>query len=282
MPDEIARAMKPIPPLLGGGVWISGVIDQLNISVGTSVATASLGYGLSSLLIASVVLTGPIRIKRTRREQLTDATMTQKRSAVVGLVLICVTVTAIAILLALLIGYISLARFLTFELIWVGIVLSLLYFLIHLVVDLCDGLFASNTPLGQRIKQMFNLDDRHLSLVATLLSAIGKTLLLLFGAIALINGNFGSTILLALLHKVLEVWGGKGLEQLKIVPAHVVNALIFLAIAIYVLRSARRWLEKDFLPKTMMEPGMRSSLVTLFSHVGYVLVILLTFSTLGI
>ncbi|MEN3257929.1 DUF3772 domain-containing protein [Sodalis endosymbiont of Spalangia cameroni] len=282
MPDEIARAMKPIPPLLGGVVWISGVIDQLNISVGTSVATASLGYGLSSLLIASVVLTGLIRIKRTRREQLTDATTTQKRSAVVGLVLICVTVTAIAILLALLIGYISLARFLTFELIWVGIVLSLLYFLIHLVVDLCDGLFAPNTPLGQRMKQMFNLDDRHLSQAATLLSAIGKTLLLLFGAIALINGNFGSTTPLALLHKVLEVWGGKGLEKLKIVPAHVVNALIFLAIAIYVLRSARRWLEKDFLPKTMMEPGMRSSLVTLFSNVGYVLVILLTLSTLGI
>nr|WP_041866529.1 hypothetical protein [Sodalis glossinidius] len=93
----------------------------------------------------------------------------------------------------------------------------------------------------------------------------------MFGAVALINGNFGSTTPLALLHKVLEVWDGKGLEKLNIVPAHVLNALIFLAIALYVLRSARRWLEKNFLPKTMMEPGMRFSLVTLFSNVGYVL-----------
>lgn len=279
IPDAIALAMKPLPPLLATFVLISGAIEQLNSSVGTSVSTTIFGYGLSALLVA---FSGPLRIKRTRRKLLAEGAPLETRSAVVGLIQVCITATATAILITLLIGYISLARFLTYELVWVAMVLSLLYLLIHLVVDLCDGLFAPNTPLGLRIKHMFNLDDRHLSQVAILLAAIGKTLLIVFGAVALINGNFGSTTPLALLHKVLEVWGGKGLEKLNIVPAHLLNALIFLAIALYVLRSARRWLEKDFLPKTMMEPGMRSSLVTLFSNVGYVLVILLALSTLGI
>lgn len=274
--------MKPLPPLLATFVLISGAIEQLNSSVGTSVSMTTFGYGLSALLVALVAVSGPLSIKRTRRKLLAEGTPLETRSAVVGLIQVCITATATAILISLLIGYISLARFLTYELVWVAMVLSLLYLLIHLVVDLCDGLFAPNTPLGLRIKHMFNLDDRHLSQVAILLAAIGKTLLIVFGAVALINGNFGSTTPLALLHKVLEVWGGKGLEKLNIVPAHVLNALIFMAIALYVLRSARRWLEKDFLPKTMMEPGMRSSLVTLFSNVGYVLVILLALSTLGI
>lgn len=271
--------MKPLLPRLATFVLISGAIEQLNSSVGTSVSMTTFCYGLSALLVA---FSGPLSIKRTRRKLLAEGKSLETRSAVVGLIQVCITATATAILISLLIGYISLARFLTYELVWVAMVLSLLYLLIHLVVDLCDGLFAPNTPLRLRIKHMFNLDDRHLSQVAILLAAIGKTLLIVFGAVALINGNFGATTPLALLHKVLEVWGGKGLEKLNIVPAHVLNALIFMAIALYVLRSARRWLEKDFLPKTMMEPGIRSSLVTLFSNVGYVLVILLALSTLGI
>lgn len=282
IPDDIALAMKPLPPLLAIFVLISGAIEQLNSSVGTSVSTTIFGYGLSALLVVLVAFSGPIRITRMRRKLQADGAPLETRSAVVGLIQICITTTAIAILISLFIGYISLARFLTYELVWVAMVLSILYLLIHLVVDLCDGLFAPNTPLGLRIKHMFNLDDRHLSQVAILLAAIGKTLLIVFGTVALINGNFGSTTPLALLHKVIEFWGGKGLEKLNIVPAHVLNALAFLVIALYVLRSARRWLEKDFLPKTMMEPGMRSSLVTLFSNVGYVLVILLALSTLGI
>jgi small-conductance mechanosensitive channel len=49
-----------------------------------------------------------------------------------------------------------------------------------------------------------------------------------------------------------------------------------------VLRSVRRWLDKDFLPKTTMDVGMRVSLVTLFSNIGYVLIILLTLSIMGL
>ncbi len=81
---------------------------------------------------------------------------------------------------------------------------------------------------------------------------------------------------------MIEFWGGKGLESLNIVPAHMVNAIICLIVGIYVLRTVRRWLDTDFLPKTTMDVGMRVSLVTLFSNIGYVLVILLTLSIMGL
>ena len=58
--------------------------------------------------------------------------------------------------------------------------------------------------------------------------------------------------------------------------------MLCLVVGWYILRSARRWLDNDFLPKTMMDRGMRASLVTLFTNVGYVLIILLTLSSLGI
>ena len=107
-------------------------------------------------------------------------------------------------------------------------------------------------------------------------------MLVLFVVLALLNGTFASSTPIELLQKAIEFWGGKGLESLNIVPAHMVNALVCLVVGIYVLRSIRRWLDNDFLPKTTMDVGMRVSLVTLFSNIGYVLIILLTLSIMGL
>ncbi len=280
--DPVALSMRSMPPMLAAFILIFGAVEQMNNLVGTSVATTIFGNGLSSLLVALTAGYAPLRTNRTRRKMLAEGVQPEARTLIAGLIHLSVTITAIAILVSLLVGYIALARFLSYELVWVGLIICSLYLLIHLVVDLCDALFSPTTLIGQRIKHSLGLDDRHLAQAATLLSAIGKTVLILLAAVALLNGTFGSTTPLSLVSKAIDMWGGKGLEKLNIVPAHVMNALIFLAIGIYVLRSARRWLDKDFLPKTMMEPGMRASLVILFSNLGYILIALLTLSTLGI
>ena len=280
--DPVARAMRSLPPMLATFILVFGAVEQMNRLVGTSLATTIFGNGMSSLLVAVTALIAPLRTNRVRRRLIAEGGQPEARSTVTGLIILATTVTALAILLSLLIGYIALARFLTYELVWVGLVLSCLYLLIHLVVDLCDSLFSPNTLVGLRIKHSLGLNDRHLAQAATLLSAIGKTILIMLAAVALLNGTFGSTTPMALFDKAMDMWGGKGLEKLNIVPAHVLNALIFLGVGLYVLRSARRWLDKDFLPKTMMEAGMRASLVILFSNLGYILIALLTLSTLGI
>jgi len=280
--NPVAQAMRTLPPMLAAFILVFSAVEQMNRLVGTSLATAIFGNGILSLLVALTVATAALRTNRVRRKLMAEGGQPEARSTVAGLIHLSTTVISMAILLSLLIGYIALARFLTYELVWVGIILSCLYLLIHLVVDLCESLFSPNTVVGQRIKHSLGLDDRHLEQAATLLSAIGKTVLILLAAVALLNGTFGSTTPMALFDKAVDMWGGKGLEKLNIVPAHVMNALIFLAIGIYVLRSARRWLDKDFLPKTKMETGMRASLVILFSNMGYILITLLTLSTLGI
>ncbi|HAT3286506.1 TPA: mechanosensitive ion channel, partial [Serratia marcescens] len=63
---------------------------------------------------------------------------------------------------------------------------------------------------------------------------------------------------------------------------NLLNAMICLAIGIYILRAVRRWLGSELLPKTISDVGIRASLVTLFSNIGYVLVILITLAALGI
>lgn len=280
--DNAAKALAPFPTLIATAVFIFSILEQLNNLVGASIAATVFCSGLLSLLVALIAIFMAVRVTRLRHGRNTNNDQVSARSALAGFIHLAISATSFAIIISLLTGYILLARFLTYELIWVWLVLACLYLLIHLMTDLCESVFTPSNHSGKILKSTLSLSDRHLSLAATLFAAVGKTVLVLFAVIALLSGTYGSTTPLALLQKVIEIWRGKGLGGFTIIPAHALNAVLCLVIGWYILRTARRWLDNDFLPKTMMDRGMRASLVTLFTNVGYVLIILLTLSTLGI
>ena len=280
--NEVAQALKPFPPFTAALVFIFQTVEAFNYSVGTSLNTTIFANGLTALLIGSTGLAIGMRINRVRRRMVQEGQQPEARSTLVGLVQLALMLTALGILISLIIGYVTLARFLSYEVIWCGILFGSFYFLSHLVNDGCESLFSTSNATGKRLQTALNIDERYLQQAATLLSALGKTVLIAILALALLNGTFASSTPIELIQKVIEFWGGKGLESLNIVPAHMVNAILCLVVGIYVLRSVRRWLDKDFLPKTTMDVGMRVSLVTLFSNIGYVLIILLTLSIMGL
>ncbi|MEC5321023.1 DUF3772 domain-containing protein [Brenneria populi subsp. brevivirga] len=280
--NPVAKAMNAFPAIAALLILLFGIIEQVTATVGTSVAATIMVNGLSALCLALTVGVIALRSDQVRRQMVRDGAQPEARSTLAGIVHLAVLATAFAVLVSLVVGYISLARFLTYELVWIGMVMSCLYLFSTFIVDICESIFSPNNASGRRIKNSLNLDDRHLAQATALFSACGKVLLILMAAVALLNGTFGTTTPLELVQKAVEIWGGKGLETLSIVPAHLVNALLFLAIGVYVLRASKRWLEHEFLPKTMLDRGIRASLVTLFSNIGYILIILLTLATLGI
>ncbi|WP_145482954.1 DUF3772 domain-containing protein [Yersinia rohdei] len=280
--DEVAASLKLFPPLLASCIMIFGTIDYINNMIDISVSGAIFGNGISALLMALTATIIPLRANRIRRNLIAKGERPEAYSTLAGLLHFAIRVTAIAILLSLLVGYIALAKFLSYKLVWICLVLACLYLLIHLCVDLAESIFSPTNRAGKAIKQSLNIDDRHLAQAATLLSATSKVLLILLAIIALLNGTFGSTTPISLLQKAVELLSGEGLEKLNIVPANLVNAVICLLVGLYVLKAARSWLNNEFLPKTQMDSGIKTSAVTLFSNIGYVLVILLTLSVLGI
>ena len=280
--DEVALALKPFPPLTATLMFIFQAVENFNSSANTSVATTIFANGMTALLIGATALAISMRTNLVRRRMMQQGHQPEARSTLVGLIQMALTLTGFAIMISLIIGYITLARFLAYELIWVGIVFGLFYIFSQLITDACDSLFSTNNSSGRRIQASLNIDERHLGQVAAILSAIGKTLLLLAAAMALLNGTFGSVTPIEMVQKAIEFWGGKGLESMNIVPARVVNALLCLIIGVWALRSVKRWLENEFLPKTTMDRGMRVSLITLFSNIGFVLLILMTLSIMGL
>ncbi|ARU93462.1 DUF3772 domain-containing protein [Tatumella citrea] len=280
--NEVALAMKPFPTIIASLVFIFQALETFNYSVGTSVNTTVFGNGLTALLIGIFCVVIILRINRTRRRMRNDEEAPPVRSTLAALIEFALFVTGLVILLALAIGYVSFGRYVSYETVWIGILFSSFYLLSQLAGDSCEAIFSTSNACGRRVQSSLNINERYLHQISSLLSALLKSALVLLLVFGLFNGTITSSSPADMLQKALAFWGGKGLEKLNIVPSQVVNAIIMLIASICVLRRVRRWLDEEFLPKTAMDKGMRVSVVTLFSNVGYVLVVLMTLSVMGV
>ncbi|CAI1049183.1 DUF3772 domain-containing protein [Serratia quinivorans] len=282
MDDAVAAGLRYFSPLLAGLALAFGSIELINNVVSASLGTTIFGNGLVAGLIGMVLLAMPLRSQRIRRQLEQQGEYVEKRSTLSGLLHMSTLVCSVIILFSLLVGYIAFARFLTYQVIWVALVLMAFYFLLMFATDLCGAIFSSQTASGKMLKKSFNFKDRHLEQMAIIFTAIAKCSLLLLMIVSLFNGSFGTTTPNSLLDKIIAILSGEGLQRLNIVPGNLINAVICLAIGIYILRVTQRWLSQELLPKTISDIGIRASLVTLFSNVGYVLLILITLAALGI
>ncbi|MGU7775775.1 DUF3772 domain-containing protein [Burkholderia sp. MR1-5-21] len=279
--DPVARAMRPFPGVLAGLLLVSGTLESINRIVDTSLSVTLFGRGIVSLVVALTVGASLLRSNRVRSALAAAGESPEQRSTLAGLIHAGVTLAIIASLAALAIGYITVARFITYELVWFEIVLCSVYVLTQLTRDACATLFAAHLSSGKQIKHLFGLSDRHLEQAQTVLSGLGTSLLMLFAVVALMTGGFGTTPG-DLLDSLLAMLGGQRLQSLNIMPDRIMNAAIGLAVGFYLLRAVRRWLDNEFMPALGMDPGMRASLITLFTNVGYVLLVLMTLSLLGV
>lgn len=278
----LIAGLRYFSPLLAGLALAFGTVELINNVVSASLATTIFGNGLVAGLIGMVLLAAPLRGQRIRRRLEQQGAHLEKRTLIGGLVHLVTLVCSMVILFSLLIGYIAFARFLTYQLIWVVLVLMAFYFMVLFATDLCAALFSPQTVSGKMLKKTLSFKDRHLEQMSIITTALAKCSLLLLMIVALFNGSFGSTTPGSLMEKIVSILTGEGLQRFNIVPGNLLNAVICLAIGIYILRAVRRWLGSELLPKTISDVGIRASLVTLFSNIGYVLVILITLAALGI
>ncbi len=154
-------------------MFIFQTAESFNYTVGTSLNTTIFANGLTALLIGSTGLAISMRTNRVRRRMAQAGNPPEARPTIVGLVQLALTVTAVAILVSLIVGYVTLARFLSYEVIWCGILFGSFYFLSHLINDGCESLFSTNNATGKRLQTSLNIDERYLQQAATLLSAVG-------------------------------------------------------------------------------------------------------------
>lgn len=279
--DPVALAIQPYPRVLSVTLLILVGLAQITNVTGMSAPAILFGRGLISLLVTLIIGALFRRASQVRRAVVDSGDAPESSTTLAGLIYSFAAIVIVVALLSLLIGYVSLARFITYQLVWGFIILCGFYLLTQVFRDSCEYLFSPKSPSGKAFKQLLGIGDVRLEQVSVILSGVGRATLILLAVISLFVGGVGTT-LGQLFTQTFAILGGDGLRKLNIIPDHLLKAVLALLIGIYLIRSLRRWLDNELLPKTDMDPGMCASLSTLFSNIGYALVILMTLSSMGI
>lgn len=284
--DPLAKRLRPLPWLValcalvsGAPISINQVIDDPLNSVLTNLVP------VAAFLVTCLLTIYLVRQSRAESPQASEAPSEEssaaaERPAWVSLLRGLVGVMLLALLLLVAMGYLAFARVLAGQILWAGIVGVLGYLLLKFADDLWMSLLSSRSTSGQRLQKSMSLRPQTLDQAAVLMSALSRILVVFYMVIAFI-APLGST------PGELAQRSGRVSTRLKVGEFEldsgaVLGAVGVLVIGFLILRLFKRWLENSYLPNTQLEAGMRSSLTTLLSYVGAVVVVALALSALGI
>jgi small-conductance mechanosensitive channel len=278
--DDAAQRLHLFPWLLGSAALLLGLVESINNAIGASLAITVTTRGLLAVLIGLLVGSALMRLGQSRRATLAAGELPAQRPVWVGLVVAAAFVCVGIVLLGVVTGYIAFAFFIARQMLWVGVVLTALYLLMHLVDDIFDTVFAPKGRSGTRLQSSFGLAPSALEQTGTLLSGITRAVLLIL-AVAFVLAPFGAGPQ-ELAGRVGGLLSGASLGKLKIVPNDIFDAVLVFALGLIILRVIKRWLSEQLLPKTSLDPGMQNSMLTLLGYVGGVLVFGLALADLGV
>ncbi len=286
--DELATRLAPYPWWLALTALLGGLIIEVNRVVGASLSAEVSAHTLSALLMALVILCA-LRHLRAPAVAAGDAPATETpvqepppapRSIWVGLLVAAAAATAIAILVLLVLGFMALAHMLAGQMVWTGVVFATTYLLFELVEDLAQAVLSSRGGFGQRLHKGLGIDGKLLDQSAVVASGALRVVLLFYMVIALLAplGTAPDEVFRrgGSVNQTLQV------GSVTLAPQALLTALAIACAGFVMIRILKRWLSDQFFPNTSLEPGMRSSIVTLLGYVGGVAVIAVALAGLGI
>ncbi|MDP3227359.1 MAG: DUF3772 domain-containing protein [Acidovorax sp.] len=297
--DDLATRLSPYPWWIALVASLSGLVTEVNSIIGASLAAEVSVHAVTALAMATLVACA-LRHLRTPAAASTkdtpidtaaddskndvdiasDAAGLSERPVWVGLLVACAGIAIVATVLMVAFGFVALAGTLTRQMLWTGVVFATTYLLFQLVDDLCEALISSRGGFGERLHKGLGIDAKLLDQASVLGSGVLRVALFFYMVIALL-APFGTG--------PDEVFRrGSSMDQslkigdLTLAPQALLTALAVLVAGLILIRVLKRWLVERYLPNTSMEPGMRSSIVTLLGYVGGVMVVAAALAGLGI
>ncbi|MFN3436605.1 MAG: DUF3772 domain-containing protein [Acidovorax sp.] len=310
--DDLATRLSPYPWWIAILASLSGLITEVNSIIGASLAAEVSVHAVTALAMATIValalrhLRAPAATpgttattastaaapaqdaptasaaddRKTDAGGPSDAPDLSERPVWLGLLVACAGIAVVATVLMVAFGFVALAGTLTRQMLWTGVVFATTYLLFQLVDDLCEALISSRGGFGERLHKGLGIDAKLLDQASVLGSGVLRVALFFYMVIALL-APFGTG--------PDEVFRrGSSMDQslkigdLTLAPQALLTALAVLVAGLLLIRVLKRWLVDQYLPNTSMEPGMRSSIVTLLGYVGGVMVVAAALAGLGI
>ena len=296
--DDLATRLSPYPWWIAIVASLSGLVTDVNRIIGASLAAEVSMHAVTALAMATIVACALRHLRAPAAapsadlpandaddaSQATQAVQTaqlpEPRPVWLGLLVACAGISVVATVLMVAFGFVALAGTLTRQMLWTGVVFATTYLLFQLVDDLCEAVISSRGGFGERLHKGLGIDAKLLDQASVLGSGVLRVALFFYMVIALL-APFG-TGPDEVFRRGTSVEQSLKIGDLTLAPQALLTALAVLVAGLVLIRVLKRWLEESYLPNTSMEPGMRSSIVTLLGYVGGVMVVAAALAGLGI
>ncbi len=199
--------------------------------------------------------------------------------ASLGPVRILSWVVGLAIILAVLLGYVVLATFLTEQVLWLGILAGLFVLLMQLIELGIGNLLTGDGRFALSLRAGVGLRAATLQKIAVVLTGVLKIVLIVV-MIMLVLAPWGleSTDLLTSLR---AAFFGFQIGGVTVSLSSIFFGALMFALGLAATRSLQGWLNEKFLPTTKLDTGLRNSITTAAGYLGYTAAVALAVSTLG-
>jgi small-conductance mechanosensitive channel len=154
----------------------------------------------------------------------------------------------------------------------------------QLCANFVDALFAdvvtAQTARGRHLANVVGVSPRGLELAGTLIAAAIKLVLVLLAILPVVGpwGVFAADFF----GVVQDAMLGIRLGGLTISIGALLGAAALIAAGVIATRALQRWLERNFLPRTRLDPGLQNSVSSLLGYAGVIVAIVLGLAELGI
>jgi potassium efflux system protein len=286
LPDALALKLRWMPLVLAVLMVLTWFFTELTAQISASLATTVAADCIVALAMGLAMGLGLLQSHRVRQQALRDPdagawpASPLWLSVLVGLGWF----TVVLGLLAMLLGYVAFGSFLIHQMAWFAVVLGSAYLLAVLIDDGFMALLCPRTEVpaeaaaaaGQAAPTFFKVREQ----AAVLLSGVGRLLVVLL-TLMLLLAPFGEGPA-ELFQRADKLHEGIAVGQFQIRPTAVLQALLVMVLALFVVHLLKRWLTKHFLPTTSMETGMQLSVATLFAYAGNVIAVSMGLAAVGI
>ncbi|KAF1047946.1 DUF3772 domain-containing protein [Xylophilus sp.] len=282
--DERAARLAPYPWALAAAAGLGALLSEINSAAGASLQAEVAAQAASALLFAAVAAAAlrQMRAVPPAAAQADGAPPPEPpaRPVWVGIAVVLAGAATVALAVSVLSGFIALGGMIARQLVWSATVAGTAYLLVQLADDASEALLSSKGSFGQRLNGGLGIDAGLLDQLAVLAAGAVRLVVLFYMVVALLAPfgtgpdevfRRGST-----LEATLRV-GSVTLE-----PAAVLGAVAVLAVGWLAIRLFKNWLSDRYFPHTRLEPGVRTSIVTLLGYAGGVAVVALALAALGI
>ena len=282
--DEIVARLSPYPGLIGLAAGLASIITGLNTVLGASLSSSVASDCCVVLIELAAVGAGLATAARAREAHLAMPDMAAGRASGARLPWVLAALAAwlalIGALVAVLTGYLALAGFLMRETVWIGAVLALMFLLLRFTDEAFPALFAPASRVGRLIETGLGLSRSAMEQIGVLAAGVARLALLLLGWVAIL-APFGAGAD-DVITKMTSTASMLQIGRLSLSPGALVGAVALLLVGLAATRAVRGWLERQYLPKTRLDVGLRTSATSAVTYMGAAVAILAAFAYLGV